>query len=56
MPWPCTICQHLDVNAIDLAILSGEAVVPIGRRFGLSKSAVHRHKLQCLWAAAPSAC
>lgn len=52
MPRPCTVCQHHSLKAIDLAILAGEAVVPIGRRFGLSKSAVHRHKLQCLLAEA----
>lgn len=48
MPRHCTVCLHHELKAIDLALLSGEAVVPIGRRFGLAKSAVHRHKIKCL--------
>ena len=33
---------------IDAALVSGAKLVPLAQQFGLSKSAMHRHKLQCL--------
>jgi hypothetical protein len=42
---PCTVCNHPDMHAIDLAILAGNIhLAALGRKFGTSKSAMWRHK------------
>lgn len=45
MPRRCTICHHAEREAVDSAILTGESLRDIARRFaGVSKDAVARHK------------
>ena len=44
----CSICQRPDLNAIDATLSLGGALVPTSAQFGLSKSALGRHKLNCL--------
>ena len=44
----CSICGHIDVRDIDTAMLTGSALVPTAARYGVSKSALGRHKLNCL--------
>jgi hypothetical protein len=41
---PCTVCSHNQVKDIDRALLSGAKLVPLSQIYGLSKSAMHRHK------------
>jgi hypothetical protein len=40
----CTVCSHKDVEEINSLLLSGEAYRTIADRFGLSKTALIRHK------------
>ncbi len=40
----CTICNHPDRPAIDRALLSGAILASLSHLYGLSKSALHRHK------------
>jgi hypothetical protein len=41
----CTICNHPDRQAIDQALAAGSAtLVALGQQYGLSTSALHRHK------------
>lgn len=40
----CTICNHPDRREIDEQIVAGTPVRDIAGRFGISKSAVYRHK------------
>lgn len=44
----CSICLHRDVQDIDAALLTGTAIIPTACRHGVSKSALGRHKLNCL--------
>src|SRR5215203_273642 len=45
MPRACTICAHKDRHTIDRALVGGEeALRTISDRFGVSKSALIRHK------------
>lgn len=45
MPRRCSICTHPEKEAINKALIDGhEAFRPIAARFGLSKSALIRHK------------
>ena len=44
----CTICQHSQREMIEDALQRGEALRPIAGRFGTSKTALHRHKENCL--------
>lgn len=44
----CSICQRNDLTAIDAALSAGSALVPTSAQFGVSKSALGRHKLNCL--------
>lgn len=48
MPRVCTICQHPQRAAIDHALVAGEALRDIAGRFGVSKSALERHKAEHL--------
>jgi hypothetical protein len=44
----CSICLHTNARDIDSELLTGRALVPTAIRFGVSKSAMGRHKLNCL--------
>ena len=44
----CSICTHPKHAAIDEALSTGGALIPTSARFGVSKSALHRHKVGCL--------
>ena len=44
----CSICQRPDLTAIDAALSAGGTLVPTSAQFGVSKSALGRHKLNCL--------
>ncbi len=45
MPRTCTVCMHKDREAIDTALVEGEAVRPVASRYvPLSKTALQRHK------------
>jgi len=40
----CTACKHPEAKAVDAALLAGESVRAVARRFGLSSGAVDRHQ------------
>jgi hypothetical protein len=42
----CSVCRHPDVANIDTALKAGESVRKTAARFGLSPTAVGRHKLE----------
>ena len=44
MPQTCTICRHKDREAIDREILAGDPLRNIAEQFGISLTALHRHK------------
>jgi hypothetical protein len=44
MPQRCTVCDHKDRYAIDLALASGQANRAIACQFGVNREAVRRHK------------
>jgi hypothetical protein len=44
MPMVCKTCKRPDRAAIDAAIVSGDALRDIARRFGSSKDAISRHR------------
>jgi hypothetical protein len=44
MPHTCTTCQHPDCEEIDGALAANVPLRKIGDRFGLSPSALWRHK------------
>jgi hypothetical protein len=44
----CSICAHINHDDIDAALLDGGKLIPTAQAFGLSKSAVARHKTNCL--------
>lgn len=44
MPRTCTICNHPQRDAIDLALLAGEAYRHIASRFDTSTASLQRHK------------
>jgi hypothetical protein len=44
MPRRCTVCDHPERNGIDEALVSGTPYRSVAKRFGLSESAVYRHK------------
>jgi hypothetical protein len=44
MPRVCTICTHPDRAALDTALVSGEALRGIARRFAVSEDALFRHR------------
>lgn len=44
MPQTCSVCRSPDRDAIDRALVAGEALRDIAGRFGPAKSAVARHK------------
>jgi hypothetical protein len=48
MPRRCTVCDHLERHGIDEALVSGDPYRSVAKRFGLSESAVYRHKSEHL--------
>ena len=40
----CTVCNHSQSRDIDLALLAGKTLRALKQQFGLSRSALHRHK------------
>src|SRR5579859_3172863 len=48
MPRTCTVCLHPDREAIDKALLADASYRDIAGQYGLSKSAVERHKAEHL--------
>ena len=44
----CSICLHADLAAIEEILSAGGALVPTAARFGVSKSALGRHRQFCL--------
>lgn len=43
----CSICSHLQRSAIDKRIAAGDSVRKLAEEFGLPKSTLHRHKVEC---------
>ena len=48
MPRRCTVCDHPQRHGIDEALVSGGSYRSVAKRFGLSESAVYRHKTEHL--------
>ena len=48
MPRRCTVCDHPKRHGIDEALVSGAPYRSVAKRFGLSESAVYRHKTEHL--------
>ena len=44
----CSVCLHPHKAEIDAALMVGGALIPTGQRFGVSKSALARHRTGCL--------
>jgi transposase-like protein len=48
MPRRCTVCDHPGKHGINEALVSGAPYRSVAKRFGLSESAVYRHKTEHL--------
>jgi hypothetical protein len=48
MPRKCSVCIHSEYQNIDEALIGGEPLRDISRRFNIDKSALSRHKLNHL--------
>ncbi len=48
MPRRCTVCDHSERHSIDQALVTGAPYRSVAKRFGLSESAVYRHKTEHL--------
>src|SRR3712207_5171280 len=48
MPRRCTVCDHLERHSIDETLVTGAPYRSVAKRFGLSESAVYRHKSEHL--------
>jgi transposase-like protein len=48
MPRRCTVCGHPERHGIDEALVSGAPYRSVAKRFGISESAVYRHKTEHL--------
>jgi len=44
MPRRCTVCGHMERECIDSALVTGTPLRDIAGRYGVSKSALERHK------------
>src|SRR5918995_1490879 len=44
MPRRCTVCDHPERHSIDEVLVTGAPYRSVAKRFGLSESAVYRHK------------
>ncbi len=43
MARPCGICNHMNRSEIELGLESGQSIRVVAARFGISRSALHRH-------------
>jgi hypothetical protein len=50
----CTACAHADVDELDAALAEGVSVRSLAERFGLSRSAVTRHRANHVGIAGPA--
>jgi transposase-like protein len=48
VPRRCSVCDHLESHSIDEVLVSGAPYRSVAKRFGLSESAVYRHKTEHL--------
>jgi hypothetical protein len=48
MPRRCTVCDHPERHTIDETLVTGAPYRSVAKRFGLSESAVYRHKTEHL--------
>ena len=48
MPRRCTVCDYLERHSIDETLVTGAPYRSVAKRFGLSESAVYRHKTEHL--------
>src|SRR5829696_3209096 len=48
MPRRCTVCDHSQRHGIDEVLVTGAPYRSLAKRFGLSESAVYRHKTEHL--------
>jgi transposase-like protein len=48
MPRRCTVCDHQKRHSIDETLVTGASYRSVAKRFGLSESAVYRHKTEHL--------
>lgn len=46
--FPCTCCAHESQAALDADLLAGHPLIPTAARYGVSKSALGRHRTNCL--------
>ena len=53
MARPCGTCNHVRRSEIDCALESGQTIRAVAARFGVSRSALHRHASHLLRAAPP---
>lgn len=44
----CSICLRADLAAIDAALSAGGTLIPTSAQFGISKSTLGRHRVNCL--------
>jgi hypothetical protein len=44
----CSVCNYVARQDVEAALLQGDATRKVAERFGLTKSAVGRHRLNCL--------
>jgi transposase-like protein len=48
MPRRCTVCDHSESHSIDEALVSGTPYRSVAKQFGLSESAMYRHRTEHL--------
>jgi transposase-like protein len=48
MPRRCTVCDHPERHSVDEALVNGTPYRSVAKRFGVSESAVYRHKTEHL--------
>ena len=46
MPRKCTICNHLQIEAINRALVENKSFRYVAEQFGISCTALHRHKAE----------
>ncbi len=44
MPRPCSVCRHPERRSIDLALIEAEPFRNLAKRYGLSSTALYRHR------------
>ena len=51
---PCSVCQHRSRAAIDRQLAQGTATRTLAAEYGLGKSAVAKHKINCAGVVTPT--